>query len=89
MYVCNAMYVRMYVRTYVCKYVCMYVFFYIFIGMLHYIVLVILQAVTFGVYILYSFFFLLTFYVLLSVVLCSVFISLNLSSFCVNFANVL
>jgi hypothetical protein len=38
-----------------------YFLFLIFIGMLHYIVLVILHAVTFGVYSLYSFFFLLTF----------------------------
>jgi hypothetical protein len=55
-----------YVRTYVCMHVCMYVymyvrmyvciFLYIFIGMLHYIRLVILHAITFGVY---SFFFLL------------------------------
>jgi hypothetical protein len=37
-----------------------YIFFYTFIGMLHYIILVILHAVTFGVYSLYSFFTLLT-----------------------------
>jgi hypothetical protein len=60
-----------------------------FIGMLHSIILVILHALTFGVYSLYSSFSLLTFYVLPSLVLCSVFISLILSNSCVNFANAL
>jgi hypothetical protein len=41
----------------VCVYVCVCMYFLIFIGMLHYIILVILHAVTFGVYSLYSFFF--------------------------------
>jgi hypothetical protein len=83
-------YIFLCVRIYtnVCMYACMY-FLIIFIGILHYIILVILHAVTFGVYSLHSFFSLLTYYVLLSVVPCSVFISLILSNCCVNFANAL
>jgi hypothetical protein len=56
MYVCMYVYVCVciYVYMYVCMYVCISL--YIFIGMLHYIRLVILHAVTFGVYSLFSFF---------------------------------
>jgi hypothetical protein len=89
MYVC--MYTCVYMYVCVCMYVCMYVyvfFYYIYWhAPLHYIGNI--TCVTFGVYSLYSFFSLLTFYVLLSVVLCSVFISLILSNCCVNFANAL